>query len=68
MPSAVSVASVSGAAQAYRFVAELKHVFEIQALVAFRYFWRDKIGNEVDLLIERGGILTPVEFKSGATF
>jgi uncharacterized protein len=32
------------------------------------YFWRDNIGNEVDLLIERAGVLQPVEFKSGATF
>lgn len=32
------------------------------------HFWRDNIGNEVDLLIERGGVLQPVEFKSGATF
>ena len=32
------------------------------------YFWRDNIGNEVDLLIERAGTLQPVEFKSGATF
>jgi predicted AAA+ superfamily ATPase len=32
------------------------------------YFWRDHIGNEVDLLIDRGGQLQPVEFKSGATF
>ena len=32
------------------------------------YFWRDHIGNEVDLLIESGGMLQPVEFKSGATF
>lgn len=32
------------------------------------YFWRDNIGNEIDLLIERGGVLQPVEFKSGATF
>ena len=32
------------------------------------WFWRDNIGNEVDLLIERGGVLQPVEFKSGATF
>lgn len=31
-------------------------------------FWRDNIGNEVDLLIERSGTLWPVEFKSGATF
>jgi len=32
------------------------------------YFWRDNIGNEVDLLIERAGTLWPVEMKSGATF
>jgi uncharacterized protein len=32
------------------------------------YFWRDNIGNEVDLLIDIGGHLWPVEFKSGATF
>lgn len=32
------------------------------------HFWRDNIGNEVDLLIEREGRLWPVEFKSGATF
>jgi len=31
------------------------------------YFWRDNIGNEVDLLIERAGVLWPIEFKSGAT-
>jgi uncharacterized protein len=31
------------------------------------YFWRDNIGNEVDMLIERAGVLQPVEFKSGAT-
>jgi predicted AAA+ superfamily ATPase len=32
------------------------------------YFWRDNIGNEVDLLVERAGELWPVEMKSGATF
>ena len=31
-------------------------------------FLRDNIGNEVDLLIERAGVLTPVEFRAGATF
>ena len=30
-------------------------------------FWRDRSGHEVDLLIERGGELYPVEIKSGAT-
>jgi predicted AAA+ superfamily ATPase len=32
------------------------------------YFWRDNTGNEVDLLIERAGVLWPVETKSGATW
>ncbi len=32
------------------------------------YFWRDNVGNEVDLLIDKGGRLWPIEFKSGATF
>lgn len=31
------------------------------------YFWRDSTGNEVDLLIEDGTRLIPVEIKSGAT-
>lgn len=31
------------------------------------YFWRDSTGNEVDLLIEDGMHLIPVEIKSGAT-
>jgi predicted AAA+ superfamily ATPase len=32
------------------------------------YFWRDNIGTEIDLLIDRAGELWPVETKSGATF
>lgn len=31
------------------------------------YFWRDSIGNEVDILIDRGGSLVPIEIKSGQT-
>jgi predicted AAA+ superfamily ATPase len=31
------------------------------------YFWRDSAGNEVDLLIEKGNRLVPVEIKSGRT-
>nr|WP_274521886.1 DUF4143 domain-containing protein [Halorhodospira halochloris] len=31
------------------------------------YFWRDRAGREVDLVIERGGRLQPVEIKAGAT-
>lgn len=31
------------------------------------HFWRDSTGHEIDLLIERGRNLTPVEIKSGET-
>jgi uncharacterized protein len=31
------------------------------------WFWRDSTGNEIDLLIERGNELIPVEIKSGQT-
>ena len=31
------------------------------------YFWRNSVGNEVDLLVDRGGVLVPVEVKSGQT-
>jgi predicted AAA+ superfamily ATPase len=31
------------------------------------FFWRDNTGNEVDLLIEQGQTLIPVEIKSGQT-
>ena len=31
------------------------------------YFWRNRSGQEVDLLIEKGEALIPVEFKSGQT-
>jgi len=31
------------------------------------YFWRDNSGNEIDLLIDNGAELVPVEIKSGET-
>jgi uncharacterized protein len=48
-------------------VAELlKHDFN-QGLSSTLYFWRDYTGNEVDVLIDRGLTLLPVEIKSGQT-
>lgn len=32
------------------------------------YFWRDTKGHEIDLVLDRGTLLDPVEIKSGATF
>ena len=31
------------------------------------YFWRDRTGNEVDLILDQGDSLIPVEIKSGQT-
>ncbi|MDK9718064.1 MAG: ATP-binding protein [Trichlorobacter sp.] len=31
------------------------------------YFWRDSNGNEVDLIVEQGASLMPIEIKSGKT-
>ena len=31
------------------------------------YFWRDSNGNEIDLVVDRGELLYPVEFKAGQT-
>jgi uncharacterized protein len=32
------------------------------------YFWRDHVGNEIDLLVEKGNHIEVVEFKSGSTY
>lgn len=45
----------------------LKHRFN-QGLPSNLYFWRNNTGDEVDLLIEQGVYLMPVEIKSGQTF
>lgn len=31
------------------------------------FFWRDRAGHEIDLLLQEGGEIRPVEIKSGAT-
>jgi len=31
------------------------------------FFWRDSVGNELDILIENGNLLIPIEVKSGQT-
>jgi len=31
------------------------------------YFWRDNVGNEIDVLIDEGGTLYPIEIKAGKT-
>jgi uncharacterized protein len=48
-------------------IAELMKTRFNRMLNAGFYFWRDSNGNEIDLLVETGGRLMPVEIKSGQT-
>jgi predicted AAA+ superfamily ATPase len=38
-----------------------------RALASNLYFWQDRSGHEVDVLVEQGATLVPVEVKSGKT-
>lgn len=44
----------------------IKHRFN-KGMPSNLFFWRDNTGNEVDIIIENAGKLTPVEIKSGKT-
>jgi len=48
-------------------VSEARKHFENYGIHAPLMFFRDQTGNEIDLLIPRGGQLQPVEIKSGLT-
>jgi predicted AAA+ superfamily ATPase len=48
-------------------VSELLKARFNQALSSNLYFWRDHIGNEVDILVEKTNQLVPIEVKSGQT-
>jgi len=44
----------------------LKHRYN-RGLAGSAFFWRDNVGNEIDLLLDHGRSLQPVEMKSGQT-
>jgi len=44
-----------------------KEIFNTNASVKL-YFYRDSHGNEIDLVVDMGSVLVPVEIKSAATF
>lgn len=49
-------------------ISELMKSYWNQGEEAPLYFWRDSNGNEVDLIIDRGETLYPIEIKSALTF
>jgi len=48
-------------------VAELLKARHNRGLDSNLFFWRDRSGNEIDVLLEQAGKLMPVEIKAGAT-
>jgi hypothetical protein len=48
-------------------VSELFKVFANRGETPPLYFWRDRTGHEVDVLLDTGKQLIPIEIKSGAT-
>lgn len=48
-------------------VTELVKNFANLGLPADLYFWRDKTGHEIDIIIEQNNKLLPIEIKSGKT-
>jgi hypothetical protein len=48
-------------------IAEVVKSFTHHRMKAPVYFWRDRTGHEIDLLLDYGGSLYPVEIKSGKT-
>lgn len=65
---ALAVHPMRGALFENLLVAEYLKYLRHHGISNAMHFWRDNTGNEVDLLIERAGVLWPVEMKSGATF
>jgi predicted AAA+ superfamily ATPase len=64
----LSIHSARGALFENLVISELmKHRFN-QGLASNLYFWRNNTGEEVDVLIEHGEQLMPVEIKSSQTF
>jgi len=48
-------------------IAELMKMRYNKGRIPHYYFWRDKIGHEVDCIIEHSGKLFPIEIKAGKT-
>jgi predicted AAA+ superfamily ATPase len=66
-PSDILLHPMKGAIFETFVVSELYKAFSHLGEMPPLYFWRDRTGHEVDLVIDTGGKLIPVEIKAGET-
>lgn len=66
-PGQLAIHAMRGALFESRIISELLKNRYNRGLTSNLYFWRDRAGNEVDILAEHGEMLTPIEIKSGQT-
>lgn len=64
----LSIHSARGALFENLVISEMLKRRYNQGLAANLYFWRNNTGDEVDLVLEQGDKLLPIEIKSGQTF
>jgi len=63
----LGIHSMRGAIFESFIVSELLKSRFNQGLQSNLYYWRDRSGNEIDVLVEKGEKLQPIEIKSGKT-
>jgi predicted AAA+ superfamily ATPase len=49
-------------------VSELLKMRFAQGKDSHLFFWRDQTGREIDIVVEKGSVILPVEVKAGQTF
>lgn len=67
VPEDITLHSMKGAIFETFIVSELYKAFTNRGEMPPLYFWRDMTGHEVDIVIDSGKELIPVEIKSGET-
>lgn len=67
-PEHLSIHAARGALFENFVISELIKQRYNQGLASNLYFWRNNTGDEVDVVIEQGEKLIPIEIKSGQTF
>ncbi len=66
-PEQLSIHPMRGALFEALIIAELIKNRQNQGIPGNLYFWRDSTGNEIDVIIEAGDKMMPLEIKSGQT-